>query len=435
MRTGPLFHIEKFVFFLLLVFLPTQFGKHFWPSFSSVLGIRVDYLSPTLFATDILVGILLMVVLSQKKKAFRFFNILRSTLFILFLCSLGVSILGSLQPLAGIYGFVRFIEFFFVGWFVYQFTRERKQIFLKTLAMAFSITVIFESLLAIAQFYQHGSLGGVFYFLGERFYTGQTVGIAEAVVNGALVLRPYGTFSHPNVLAGFLLLGVTILTYAWMTLKRRNLFLFGIATGILGIGVTLSRTVVILFLLLFSLWVIRLIKTHSIKQIGIAVTAVCLVGFFVSPSFDRFFSSFFKEPSFYERKILIDHAFSLIASSPLFGVGVYNTFYYPVALSARTIGIFYQPVHNIYLLLVAQIGLVGSSIVGVFIYQTTKGLWKKRRKGIARLTLTLLCVVGILGMFDHYFLSLEQGQLLLALVLGMATGVSSSNIKSTEMVQ
>src|SRR5438105_4334390 len=44
--------------FLLLFLLPTQLGKHFWPEFSFVQGLRIDYLSPTLYVTDMLVGIL-----------------------------------------------------------------------------------------------------------------------------------------------------------------------------------------------------------------------------------------------------------------------------------------------------------------------------------------------------------------------------------------
>src|SRR5438045_3032019 len=43
------------VFFLLfLFFLPTQFGKHFWPTYTIVSGLRIDYLSPTIYASDII---------------------------------------------------------------------------------------------------------------------------------------------------------------------------------------------------------------------------------------------------------------------------------------------------------------------------------------------------------------------------------------------
>ena len=44
---------ENFLLILFLLLIPTQLGKHFWPDWSSVLGIRIDYLSPTLYLVDI----------------------------------------------------------------------------------------------------------------------------------------------------------------------------------------------------------------------------------------------------------------------------------------------------------------------------------------------------------------------------------------------
>src|SRR5258708_5260679 len=73
------------------------------------------------------------------------------------------------------------------------------------------IGIIGESILAIAQFFNQGSLNGVLYFLGERTFTATTSGIANASVSGELILRPYGTFPHPNVLAGYLLISLTLL--------------------------------------------------------------------------------------------------------------------------------------------------------------------------------------------------------------------------------
>ena len=48
-------NIQRLLFFALILGIPTQFGRHFWPDFSFVSGVRVDYLSPTLYVTDILI--------------------------------------------------------------------------------------------------------------------------------------------------------------------------------------------------------------------------------------------------------------------------------------------------------------------------------------------------------------------------------------------
>ena len=51
--------LERVICFLLICSIPIQLGKHFWPASAFVSGIRVDYLSPTLFFTDILLFVLL----------------------------------------------------------------------------------------------------------------------------------------------------------------------------------------------------------------------------------------------------------------------------------------------------------------------------------------------------------------------------------------
>ena len=52
---------ELLLFYSIILFLPTQLGLHFWPEYSKVLGLRIDYLSPTIYMTDVL--ILLLIVL------------------------------------------------------------------------------------------------------------------------------------------------------------------------------------------------------------------------------------------------------------------------------------------------------------------------------------------------------------------------------------
>src|SRR5476649_2203358 len=52
---------SKLLSYLLIFLLPTQLGIHFWPNFSLLLGIRVDYLSPTLYVTDVVILSLIVI--------------------------------------------------------------------------------------------------------------------------------------------------------------------------------------------------------------------------------------------------------------------------------------------------------------------------------------------------------------------------------------
>ena len=111
------------------------------------------------------------------------------------------------------YAAIKLTEFRVFGWYLSQSIRTLKQIIIVFFLL--SIGGFIESLLAIAQFFNHGSINGFFYLLGERFFTAQTPGIANASINGELVLRSYGTFSHPNVLAGFLVLVMSFLLFGF----------------------------------------------------------------------------------------------------------------------------------------------------------------------------------------------------------------------------
>src|SRR5258708_5835258 len=55
------YNLERFLLSFTLLLLPTQFGRHFWPDFAFVQGQRSDYLSPTIYFTDIFITLLLLI--------------------------------------------------------------------------------------------------------------------------------------------------------------------------------------------------------------------------------------------------------------------------------------------------------------------------------------------------------------------------------------
>ena len=74
----------------------------------------------------------------------------------------------------------------------------------------------------------------------------------------------------------------------------------------------------------------------------------------------------------------------------------------------------HQPVHNIYLLIASETGLIGLILFLVFIFQLF-------RKIIGQEYFLLLIVFSFLfiGLFDHFFWTLQQGQLMFWLTLGI----------------
>jgi O-Antigen ligase len=431
--------IERFVFYSLILLLPTQLGKHFWPDFTLVSGIRIDYLSPIIYVTDVLLGLLFWCavfrLLSRNVRAKRKGQNAKLLAKSKKLVIVGIVLLFLLcncflaaRPLLSLYGLVKLGEFVFFGQYVAQTVKSRSQ--LQQIALLFSISSICESLLAIAQYIHQGSLNGIFYFFGERTFTGSTPGIANASIGGVLVLRPYGTFPHPNVLAGYLLVSMVL---AWSFLLRKaNVWIITVGIVSLFLGSTalflsFSRVAILIWILLLFIILgqtaIRSKIDTITKLIAVIFTFLILAGVCLSPFgrevILRFSQTSLTDESVIERTELLSTAFTMIRQHPLIGVGLYN--FIPAMAPLQKpmpLGLYLQPVHNIFVLVTAETGIIG---FGLFIWSlvVTMVRIKKQELRIKGTLTVLLLIIFVTGMVDHYWVTLQQGQLLFAIVLGL----------------
>lgn len=377
---------QKHIFLLVLLFLPTQLGRHFWPSFSYVLGQRVDYLSPTIYFTDTLIAILF---LSEIKKVLKFFKknsfiLLLSCFFILLLSCFWIHFQKQ-DPGLLLYKWVKLFEFlFFIFW-------VKSNIEIREVLFPLSLGVLGESLLAWLEFSSQRSLG--LWILGERSFHLMTPGIALANWQGRLILRPYATFSHPNVLAGYVLIVLILnLFFEWKPSFLRVLtFIF----GSVAIFISFSRTAWFVWAIILGFW-------FWTKRKNLTLTSL-------------FFFSLGDE-AVWRRLELTDTALKILKNSPLFGVGLGNFIpKLPEFLIPKKI-YFWQPVHNIFFLVLAETGIVGLWVMGYGLWVIIKRLWQK--KNLA-LFYSLFAII-LTGLLDHYWLTLQQTQLLLALILGLS---------------
>jgi O-antigen ligase len=331
----------------------------------------------------------------------------------LFFAILLIGVLYAKNWQVGVYGIIKFLEFFFLAYYF-----SKKIIKIKTVIFPLALSALFEGFLAIAQFLNKGSLGSILYFLGERSFNGQTPGIANASVAGNLILRPYGTFSHPNVLAGFLLIVISLILFRKYKL---NLF-YGASLVIFSIAllVTLSRTAILLFAIIIFLKTVLLYKEKLYQKKFLfsllAIMIIILYFVFLSPFSLRFLESPLGDISVTQRESLANAALAMFLKNPLFGVGVNNFLVnLPSFLSQRTT-LLIQPVHNIYLLILAETGITGFLLSIAVIILAFKNIYNKKNLLIGLLFFEVL----FLGFFDHYFLTLQQGQLLTALIIGLS---------------
>ena len=180
--------VERVLFFATILFLPTQLGKHFWPPFSNVHGIRVDYLSPTLYLTDLFILVLFITYILSRISlgAAKLSNIKhrivsnllkialswgndaiggRNLKLVVLVVFLLIGTILSHSPPLGLYALLKIVEFSFVGFYIASHINLKKDFLI--ISVLFAIVIIFESLLSVAQFMSQSSIGGIFWFFGK----------------------------------------------------------------------------------------------------------------------------------------------------------------------------------------------------------------------------------------------------------------------------
>ncbi len=400
-----------FLFFILL--LPVQLGFHFWPKFAYVFGIRVDYLSPTIYLTDIaLVGVLGLCFFERaKRRGLSGFSVSPTGVILasLFLYLLGTSVFIAENQGAAFYKLARLIELSFLFWCAY--CHGSRLVKWKPFYFALSLAIIYPALIAIFQFFVQRSLGGLFWWLGERTFSVSTPGIALTDIWGREFLRSYGTFSHPNSMAGFLLLGLILLA-PW----RGALAKIALGFGTAGIILSFSQAAWFSALPLSLAWLMRKWRPGFLPRISLPA-AILAIALSITLAFVGI-SGIKGSGDLEGRMGLFRAAGDMISHSPLFGVGLNNFIpRLPEFSQAPSVSWWLQPVHNIFLLILSETGIVGSVLV---LYLAGKFLSPVLVKPKNLKYAGLLAAILITGLADHYWLTLWQNQLLATIALALA---------------
>lgn len=425
--------LHERIFFFLLALLPVQLARHFWPDWSFVIGRRIDYLSPTIFLTDLLIVILMISWVCASFKPLVGTIRKKPMLFGLPFLGLGLLTVANLffsgnHPETWLF-WIKLWEYALLCFYI-LYTRPAHA----RIVFSLGIAALYTSLLALAQFFFQHSLGGVFWLFGERSFMLDTPGIARIAVclpfSGCqLLLRPYATFPHPNVLAGFLIAVITILVGYLSVEKPREKRLTYFFWGIVGISfaaviVTFSRSSWISgtlgLLLLYGVvqYTRRSARALSIPAVFFA-TSVLILMIGIIAFFPRN-----TDESVVDRMQLNGYAYRLWKTSPLTGIGGDRFLPSVPSITVQRNPGFLQPVHSIYLLLLVETGFIG--IVAFFwllfgIYRHLLSDVGRNTRGTRHLVVygIALAEVLLIGLVDHYPITLQQGQLLLTLLIGI----------------
>lgn len=387
---------------ILVVFFITQLGYHWWPDWSLVRGVRIDYLSPTIFASDIfLVIFLLIVFLTFKKKGFSIRIKLPPAFIWLTLYLLIISLKSKFLWLS-LYWSGRYLQPFIISFAIAVllkcFSGDKKSgvNFIKN---AVALSIVFLVGLSSWQILSNRS-SGWFWALGERDFNLSTPNIAKLTLWGKTFLRPYATFSHPNALAGWLLA-------AGLFLEGRNNF-GKFAKILAGIGIFFSgsKTAILTAIIAILITRIKSLNSAAAKFMFFLWSSVSVLAVWSLTTINL-------KSSILERFELAKSALAMVVKNPIWGVGpglfLVNL---PDFLPHRLWLI--QPVHNAPLLILTELGIAGLVLYGWLVKSLFSAENLKNKRFLA-----LFLAVFLTAMTDHYWITSLQNRILLGLISGV----------------
>lgn len=238
-------------------------------------------------------------------------------------------------------------------------------------------------------------------------------------------LRAYGTLAHPNVFGGYL---AALIVSMLVMLQGR----IGKYTRVWYIGMLVCSGVLLILTMSRSAWLATILGVGTLVYVemkkqkhGIPKTKHLKLGEWrngiVALGVGMLFATSIAWPlvsvrvtggsyhefvSVSERAALQIQAMDVFATSPVVGVGAGNMTAALIEADSSKFGYAYQPVHNVFLLLLVEYGIVGMLLLaGVLYYFVRFVLQQGRGLGVFAAIVVLLPLL----VFDHYLWTSVHG--------------------------
>lgn len=427
------------ILFILSLFFPIR--HVFFTNSAYLTGAYSDFTSFSLYLSDIFLFIMWWSVLISRGGARNFFHhVVKNIKWLFFWLILAFLWHYRENSTLNWYFLLKYAELI-VAYGTIATIFKDKSLF-KPFFWLFSALTFFQSIFAIWQFVIQKSIG--LKILGEQVLNPNILGVAKIVSGGTKLIRGYGTFPHPNLLAAFLLFGIFITIYLLInTSKKWQIFLLNIMVfvNILGLCVTFSRAgyfaLGVGLILFFGYIFWNLIKDDQKINLS-AWMPVFVVLISILTSF------FIFRPYILTRATITDQAtiersqynkigLKMIKDKPIFGIGIGDSVLHMEQYIGQKLEPWQkQPIHNYFLLSAAELGIPGALILIWIFASHLKSLilnlkskiitYRRSSEALAKEDYLLLATFSsflVLMFFDHYFYTLQQTQMLLWVILGL----------------
>lgn len=414
------FGIAKVFFYLFFTFLPFQIDALLVVQDVYFSGFFNPYTSFFLYINDIflivsLVFLFLSVVFKEgefeklnfvKKKS----GIMVGAVVGIFLLLNIISLVSSVDHVNTLFGLLRLVEFIAVFFLI-----RSGFVDVKKLMYVFIGVISFVAFIGIFQYMFQESLG--FRFLGEPVISSDKLGVAKVGLNEGNFLRVYGTFPHPNMFAGYLCFAIFFMIYCFRDAKV--LFSLLITVCLIALVLTFSRSAILALFIGLSLY--YAVSNVKITWKNVVVFLVFAGFFFVvfdlySVLVDRIIIG--DQSALTERSLYYSASKEMFLDN-LFGVGLGNfTQVMQQYLDMKLQPWLIQPVHNIFLLVFNETGFLGGlgfiGLLGFFFWRLLR-----IKSRFSYVLMSIWAVIVVIGLFDHYFVSLYQGSAMLWMYFGL----------------
>lgn len=240
------------------------------------------------------------------------------------------------------------------------------------------------------------------------------------------VIRAYGTLPHPNILGGFLVFSLLMTCYLYEVSERKRWLAAALILQIMTLFMTYSRSALFAFIGAILLgWLLqRRILTYW-KPLVMGVASAVLL-FFPQLFYRGGVVSYNEAASRSDqmRLSMQEIAAQMIRDHPWVGVG-FNNYLLAFAEYAKGAAVDTISVHNIYLLIAAETGLIGLGLFLVFCGATLYRAWRVKDSLEGRTLLVLFVALLAIGSVDYYPIVFQQIRLIFFLAAGLIFGITS----------
>jgi len=431
---------DVFFFFLFILSLPLSI-------FTPVVDGKTIYTTGSIYLSDILFIFFSTIWIIKEHKNIRLSIVISSGVFLFSLSFFLWALLSPFWAKETSVAFFRAIEILQVSvvFFYVAIRIVPRRTFLTGTLFAFTVSGVVNASIGIFQFLSQKSIG--FVFLGESILSVDKPGVASIIIGGQEFLRSYGLFPHPNVLGGFLIFSLFSSIFLFLNMKYivprgtvpfffykepflRNFLSIFIIIQCCGLMLTFSKSAIIgFFLAIIFLIFANFLKIQEIlirksrmkgKTMGLLFLVVFLsASFLVLKNIDY---SYFYTQSLSERKFYQDISLRMIADHPMIGVGAGQFVQRMDDYASHPIAEWqHQPVHNIFLLILSEFGIIGLILFLIIIIRALYHSHSVPRGTVSmrKFFLSVLIAFLFIGLFDHYLWDLQQGQFLLWILFGL----------------